>query len=134
MATDRTERMFNYLVRSMKHLREKEIEMGIDFARLSKAVEDNNSAIGSIEALVTTLAKDVADLKTSQTDPATAAKIDELAANLENQSAQIRDYVVANTPIPPAPPPAPEPVPPIPVTVVPDPNAPPPVDPNAPPA
>ncbi len=65
---------------------------------LVAAVTAETSAEESLETLVGNLAQQVRDLKSNGTDPATAAKIDALATQIENNTHNIVNAVQQNTP------------------------------------
>jgi DNA-binding transcriptional LysR family regulator len=52
----------------------------------------------SLETLVSGMAAQIAALKTTQTDPATAAAIDSLATQIEQNTSDLSNAVTANTP------------------------------------
>lgn len=56
------------------------------------------SAAGSANLLLGRLTQAIKDLKDSQTDPATAARIDALASRVETDADALSAAVVANTP------------------------------------
>lgn len=72
---------------------------------LATDLSQNTSAVQSAVTLLGTLAQEIRDLKTPTTDPATAAKIDALDAQLTANTKLLADAVAANTPAaePPAP-------------------------------
>jgi hypothetical protein len=80
---------------------------------LVTAVAAEDTAIGGALAAINGLTAQVAALKTGQTDPATAAKIDSLVADITAQTAAIGAAIT--TPAPASPPPAVAPVPDAPV-------------------
>lgn len=63
------------------------------------AAED--TAIDSAVVLLGQLSEEIASLKTNQTDPATAAKIDALSADVQAKTSALAAAVVTNTPVPP---------------------------------
>lgn len=67
-------------------------------ADLQADVEANTSATQSAATLLGGLSQEIANLKTTQTDPATAAAIDALAAKVEENTASLAAAVTANTP------------------------------------
>lgn len=67
-------------------------------ADLQSDLEANTSATQSAAALLGTLSQEIAALKTTQTDPATAAAIDALTAKVEDNTAALAAAVTANTP------------------------------------
>lgn len=62
------------------------------------AAAANSAADDSAEALLVTLSGMVAGLVDNQTDPATTARIQALAAAIDTRSKQLATAVVANTP------------------------------------
>src|SRR5512141_2252774 len=62
------------------------------------AAKANSDADDAAEALLTTIAAMVNDLKNSQTDPATVDRITALAGALNDRAARLSAAVVANTP------------------------------------
>lgn len=76
-----------------------------EFSLTMKTLEDlqtdvaaETDATKAAATLLSNLSKQIADLKTTQTDPATAAKIDALAASVEGATADLAAAVTANTP------------------------------------
>lgn len=61
------------------------------------AAED--TVIDSAVALLQGLTTEITSLKTTQTDPTTAAKIDALAKDVETKTAALSTAVTANTPV-----------------------------------
>jgi len=61
------------------------------------AAKSNSDAEDSVEALLTTLSKQIADLKAAGTDPATVARIAALSTGLASRASQLSAAVVANT-------------------------------------
>jgi hypothetical protein len=62
------------------------------------AAKANSDAEDAAMALLTTLAKAIADLKATGTDPATVARIQALADGLNAKAAALAAAVVADTP------------------------------------
>ncbi len=62
------------------------------------AAARNDAADSSAEALLVTISKMVADLKNTQTDPATAQRITALGNAISDRAARLAASVVANTP------------------------------------
>lgn len=69
-------------------------------ASLETAVNEETSVDESVVALLTNLTAMVADLKSNQTDPATAARIDALVAQVQANKTKLSEAVTANTPAP----------------------------------
>lgn len=67
------------------------------------AAAANAAADSSAEALLVTLSQMIGNLVSSQTDPATIARINALATALNDRAAQLSAAVVANTPVAPVP-------------------------------
>lgn len=65
---------------------------------LQADVSAETTVDGSILTLVSGLSDQIAALKTTQTDPATAAAIDALATQVETNTASLSAAVAANTP------------------------------------
>jgi len=61
-------------------------------------VAAQSTVIDSLDTLLTNIAAQIAALKSTQTDPATAAKIDALATSVQANSDRISADVVKNTP------------------------------------
>lgn len=82
-------------------LRKEDMIMSIESDALDKAEAAalaNSSADDAAEKLLVSISAMVADLKTHQSDPTTAARITALADALSARSAQLGAAVVANTP------------------------------------
>ena len=67
-------------------------------ADLQADVEAETTVEKSAVKLLTGLTAQIAALKTTQTDPATAAAIDALANSVEASTSDLADSVTANTP------------------------------------
>lgn len=65
---------------------------------LQADVAAEDTVIASNNVLLTGLSAQIAALKTTQTDPATAAAIDALASDVEASTASLSAAVTANTP------------------------------------
>lgn len=72
-------------------------------ADLEADVTAETSVENAMMVLVGQLVAEILDLKTTQTDPDTAARIDALASKVETNAATMQAAVVANTPAAPAP-------------------------------
>lgn len=73
--------------------------MKMDLAKLQTDVAAQTTVIQSIQTLLAGLSKEITDLKTTLGDPAVAQKaIDDLAAQVEANSAALTQAVTANTP------------------------------------
>lgn len=81
---------------------QKEITMAKTIQDLTTDVTASTTLEQSIETMVTGMAAQIAALKTTQTDPATAAAIDALATQVEANNAALQAAVTANTPVPPS--------------------------------
>lgn len=64
-------------------------------------VADEDTVIDSAVVLLGEMQKQIADLKTNQTDPATASKIDALNQDITAKKAALAAALVTNTPTPP---------------------------------
>lgn len=62
------------------------------------AAKANSDADDAAEALLVSISKAIADLKTNSTDPATVARITALATALHDRAAKLSAAVLANTP------------------------------------
>lgn len=62
------------------------------------AAKSNSDAEDAVQTLLTTLSKQIADLKTAGTDPATVARITALSDSINARAAGLSAAVVANTP------------------------------------
>jgi hypothetical protein len=60
-------------------------------------VAAQSTVIDGLDVLLKNLADQIAALKSNQTDPATAAKIDALAASVTENTKRIQDDVTTNT-------------------------------------
>ena len=67
------------------------------------AAARNDAADSSAEDLLVKISQMVADLKNTQTDPATAQRITALGAAISDRAARLAASVVANTPAAPTP-------------------------------
>lgn len=67
-------------------------------ADLEADVASETTAVNSASTLLSGLSQQIADLKNTQTDPDTAARIDALATSVETARDQLAAAVVANTP------------------------------------
>jgi hypothetical protein len=82
-------------------LKRQEIEMSAITDALDKAeasAKANSDAEDAVMGLLTTLSAQIAALKTTQTDPATVARVQALADALSAKAAALSAAVVANTP------------------------------------
>lgn len=62
------------------------------------AAKSNSDAEDAVQALLTTLSKQISDLKAAGTDPATVTRITALSDSLTARAAALSAAVVANTP------------------------------------
>lgn len=67
-------------------------------------VAAQKTVIDGLDTLLANIAAQIAALKSSQTDPDTAAKIDALHASVTENTGRIQADIVANTPAAPTPP------------------------------
>lgn len=65
---------------------------------LETAARANTDAEDAVETLLVALSKQISELKNTQTDPATSARIAAVAATLQDRAAKLAAAVVANTP------------------------------------
>ena len=65
---------------------------------LTNDVAAQSTVIQSTNTLLSGLSAQIAALKTTQTDPATAAKIDALASQVEANTSNLSAAITANTP------------------------------------
>jgi hypothetical protein len=79
-------------------LQRKELQVAKSLDDLSADVTASKSVNDSVVTLLSGLATQIAALKSTQTDPATAQKIDALASQIEQQNADLAAAVTANTP------------------------------------
>jgi hypothetical protein len=68
-------------------------------SQLQSDIAAEDTAIGSILALITGLQAQISGLKTSGTDATTATAIDALATDVSNQTASLAAAVLTNTPV-----------------------------------
>jgi outer membrane murein-binding lipoprotein Lpp len=90
------------MARLEERIEEMSAELDAAMDRMNKAIERNTTVDGSVVIALENLGKMVQDLKTSSTDPATAAKIDALAATLEASTETTAAAVVKHTAVDPA--------------------------------
>jgi|GEM_PF-3691639 len=65
---------------------------------LQTDVTTETNAVTGVTTLLSGLSAQIAQLKSEQTDPGTAAKIDDLATQVESNAAALAAAVAANTP------------------------------------
>ena len=87
-------------------LHKEDLIMSIETDALDQAeaaAARNDAADSSAEDLLVKISQMVADLKNTQTDPATAQRITALGAAISDRAARLAASVVANTPAAPTP-------------------------------
>ena len=79
-----------------------ESAMAIDLTKITNDVAALTSAVASAEALITAMADEIKSISGSTTDATTQAALDNLATQLENNTAGLAAAVAANTPAAPS--------------------------------
>ena len=96
MSEMHTQRQINAILARLVKLEGKVIKMTLDWAKLEADIAAEQTAIDGVVKLLETLSAEIRNLPTS--DPATQAKIDGIASQLEAQTAALAAAVAANTP------------------------------------
>lgn len=74
------------------------VSMAVDFAKLEASVKAEADAETAVETLLTTLTAEIKAISAGSSDPATQAKLDQLAADTDARTAALSAATVANTP------------------------------------